>query len=98
MNFAATYCATSQKVSLKYFTKCGGGRQFSWADPGKISNSLESQLLRKKAQITIFCEFLLYGVVLFDVFYHNYHVWMEIVVQIKSHCDFPDFGQFCPIS
>ena len=37
----------------------------------------------------IFC-----SVVLFDVFYHNYHVWMKIVFQTKFYSDFMILANF----
>ena len=39
--------------------------------------------------VNIFC-----SLVLFDVFHHNYHVWMEIVLQIQFHLDFPILANF----
>ena len=58
-----------------------GGRQFFGTDPGKIANSKVSIIAKKGAEFEYFANFL-FNVVLFDVFYHNYHVWMEIVLQI----------------
>ena len=45
------------------------------------SQILKSQLSRKVAESGIFWKFLR-NVVLFDVFFHNYHVWMENVLQM----------------
>ena len=47
--FAATYCATSQKVPLKNCNKWGGGRQFSGTDPQRIAN-FQTSILAKKLQ------------------------------------------------
>ena len=73
--------ATCQKVSWKYFEKRGGGRQVSRTDPGKISNSQISISAKKGAEVEYFADFLC-NVVLFDAFYHNYHVLMKNVLQI----------------
>ena len=51
--FATTCCATSQKVSLKYFEKLGGGRQFSGTDPGKFANSQTSSITKKEQNLYI---------------------------------------------
>ena len=59
-------------------------------DPGKIANSRIS-IVAKKDRITILCEFLS-QCVLFDVLYHNYHVWIEIELQVKFYRYFPDLG------
>ena len=46
------------------------------------SQILKSQLSRKKgAEVEYFANFFC-NVVLFDAFYHKYHVWMENVLQI----------------
>ena len=68
-----------------------GGGQFSGTDPGNIANSQISIIVKKGAKLQYFAN-LLCSEVLFDVFHHNYHVWMDIVLQIKFNRDFPDFG------
>ena len=64
------------------------------SDPGKIANSQMSIIAKKGAEAenfaNVFC-----NVVLFDAFYHKYHVWMENVIQSSFYRDFLDFGQFC---
>ena len=77
---ATTYYATSHKVSLKYF-ETWSGRQFSGTDPGKVANSQISIITKKGAEFEYFANFFC-NVVLFDVFYHHYHVWVEIVLQM----------------
>ena len=50
-------------------------------DPGKIVNSQISIITKKGAEVEYFANFFL-NVVLFDAFYHKYHVWMENMLQI----------------
>ena len=56
-------------------------RQFSGTDPGKIANFQISIVVEKGAEVEYFANFFC-NVVLFHTFYHNYHVWMENVLQI----------------
>ena len=58
-----------------------GVRQSSGTDPGKIGNFQISIIAEKGAEFKYFANFFRLEV-LFDVFYNNYHVCMEIVLQI----------------
>ena len=69
----------------------GEGNHFSGRDPVKISNSRISVFAEKVARLQYFAK-LFCNVLLFDVTYHNYHVWMEIVLQIQSYRSISDFG------
>ena len=68
-------------IEIGYFEKCGGARQFSGTDSGKIANSQISIIAKNGAEVEYFANFPS-NVVLFDAFYHKYHVWMENVLQI----------------
>ena len=81
MKFQSEINFVLKKVSLKYFEKSGGGRQFSGTDPGKIANFQTSIMAKKRAEVQYFANFFC-NEVLFDAFYHKYRVWLENVLQI----------------
>ena len=58
-----------------------GKGQFSETDPGKIANSRISIISKKGAEVEYFANFFCI-LLLFDAFYHSYHVSMENVLQI----------------
>ena len=84
------------KTVIEYFNKKGEGDNFRTLTLEK-SQILECQSSQKKEKNYNILQ-LFRSVELFDVFYHNHHVWMDIVLQIKFYCDFPDFGHSCSIS
>ena len=57
-----------------------GRRQFSGTDSVKIANSQISVFVKKVAKLEYFANFFR-RVLLFDVFYHHYHVRREIVLR-----------------
>ena len=78
--FAATYCATFSKVSLKYLANEGDGDNFLGLilESSKFSNPSYGENGAKLQYISKF----FYVLLLLAIFYHNDHVWMEIVVQV----------------
>ena len=61
-----------------------GVTQFSVTNPGKIAHSKISIMAKKGVEVECFAN-VLCNVVLFDASYHNYHVWMENVLQIEFY-------------
>ena len=57
----------------------GAGSRFSETDLAKIANSQISIIAKKGAGWNILQ--ISFAMVLFDALYHNYHVWMKIVLQ-----------------
>ena len=59
----------------------GEGRQLSGTDPGKFANSQISIIAKIVAKFQYFANSFC-SVVLFDLFFHNFHVLMEIMLLI----------------
>ena len=97
LTFCSYLSCNFSEISLKRFNKWGEGRQLSGIGLGNIAKSQISIIAKKVAEKVAKCQYFanfFRGVALFDVFYHNFDIWMEIVLLINLIAIFLIFANF----